>query len=89
MSGETRGDVPGSLADSTRLPEPNSLAASIVASRLTRLRWALVDERTMLAQVHRAQGDVEPVHAIDLQALQHAINSLERVIRHLRPNQQV
>lgn len=78
-----RGDVAGSLDVPGVLPEPQSVQGAVVAARLARLRWALADETAMLARVLREQGEVEPVHEIDVRVLRQAANSLERVIHHL------
>ena len=81
--GRVRGDVPGSGCADGVLPEAQSVEGAVLAARLGRLRYALVDETTMLARVLREQGEVEPVHQVDVEALRRAAVVLERVIQHL------
>lgn len=87
-----RGDVPGSLPDDGLWPASNSVQGAVVRARLGRLRYALVDEMTALARLHRAHpedaleghlGTQEgcPVTDLDLVVLRQACTVLERVIQ--------
>lgn len=78
-----RGDVAGSGCADGALPEAQSVEGAVLAARLGRLRYALVDETAMLTRVLRAQGEVEPVHQVDVEALRRAAVVLERVVQHL------
>lgn len=85
-----RGDQPGSLNGDWSWPGANSVEGAVVRARLARLRWALVDEVTMLGQVHRAMGGENAPHDaagccpatdLDIETLRRACRVLERLIQ--------